>query len=163
PFAFPPVELPITVWHQQAAPPAAAPPPPLYVAAPEPSAKLIDGGVFDNTPLGLAIRMGEWMPSAPARFLFLVSPNVASHPAGPPPAPPPPSPPAAKPTYPGTTFEAFGPFLSDFVSASEDTELMNTVEGHGDINRELPARQMPVAGEQLGHFLAFFEKDFRVF
>ncbi len=40
---------------------------------------------------------------------------------------------------------------------------MNTVEGHGDINRELPARWMPIAGEQLGHFLAFFEKDFRIF
>jgi hypothetical protein len=163
PFAFPPVELPLTVWHQQPAAPAApgAPPAqPVYVAAPEPAAQMIDGGVFDNTPLGLAIRMGEWMPHAPARYLFLVSDNVAWRPPGPPPAPPKPD---AKPSHPGTTIDAYGPFVSGFISASEDTELMNTVEGHGDINRELPARQLPVAGEQLGHFMAFFERDFRIF
>ena len=184
PFAFPPVPLPITVWSERPAAPAPAPPvagptasptaatasinstasppqnQPVFVGAPEPNAMLIDGGVFDNTPLGLAIRMSEWMPQAPARFLFLSSGNVAWQPSPPPPLP---SAVDSKPKYPGTTFDAYLPFVSDFVSASEDTELMNTVEGHGDIDRELPARQMPVAGEQLGHFLAFFERDFRIF
>lgn len=157
PFAFSPVELPITIWHRRSAPGGGAP---VYVGAPEPRAKFIDGGVFDNTPLGLGIRMGEWLPHAPSRFLFLISENIAWRR---PSAPLPPLTDDAKPEYPGTTFDAFGPFLRDFVAASEDNELMNTVEGHGEVNRELPARQLPIAGEQLGHFLAFFERDFRIF
>jgi predicted acylesterase/phospholipase RssA len=170
PFAFPPVELPVTVWQEQgsAASPAQPSAKPLFVGSPEPNAKFIDGGVFDNTPLGLAIRMSDWLPEAPARFLFMVSGNVGwkKEPTEPPPVPAPPSSTSGTtkpPIHPATTFQAFGPFLSDFVSASEDTELMNTVEGHGDINRELPTRAMPVAGEQLGHFLGFFERDFRIF
>jgi predicted acylesterase/phospholipase RssA len=170
PFAFPPVELPVTVWREQGSKPSAADPSskPVFVGAPEPNAKFIDGGVFDNTPLGLAIRMSDWLPESPARFLFMVSGNVAwkkAPPVPPPPVPAPLSSPfgAKPPSHPATTFQAFGPSLSDFVSGSEDTELMNTVEGHGDINRELPARAMPVAGEQLGHFLGFFERDFRIF
>jgi len=170
PFAFPPVELPVTIWQEQGSEVSAAAPSsskPVFLGTPEQSAKFIDGGVFDNTPLGLAIRMSDWLPEAPARFLFMVSGNVAwkKGPPAPSPIPEPPSAPvgAKPPSHPATTFQAFGPFLSDFVSASEDTELMNTVEGHGDINRELPARAMPVAGEQLGHFLGFFERDFRIF
>lgn len=177
PFAFPPVELPLTIWTRKdgvaavAARPGDTAPGPRapsawFVGTPEPHVKLVDGGIFDNTPLGLAIHMSEWMPQAPARFVFLVSSNVAWRPPPAPASPPTPTlgaDAAPLPSYPGTTFEAYVPFLSDFVSASEDTELMNTVEGHGDIDRELPARQMPVAGEQLGHFLAFVERDFRIF
>jgi patatin-like phospholipase len=167
PLAFPPQDLTLTIWRKRPGAPGTTA---SFAGASEHS-RFTDGGVFDNTPLGLAVKISEWMDAerrpVPEQFMFMSSGAVGWTP---PPTPPAPQTVAAPVTTPGPARTAqpnlvddFGPFVGDFIGSSEDTELMNTVESHSDISRSLPARQMPVAGEQLNHFFAFFEPDFREF
>jgi hypothetical protein len=123
------------------------------------TASYLDGGVFDNTPLDLAIRMqvrlssarGE--PTADTHYLIQDPDNVVwDRPAS--------AVAEAKHTLFGTWF----PFLWDFIATTLQTNLMNTIQNVPDLNGrlELPARSTPALGAYLGEFLAFFETDFRV-
>lgn len=63
--------------------------------------------------------------------------------------------------------------LGNFVQSARQANLFTTVEQHPWIQRDsagdlrtrvvIPQRSMPITGEQLYRFMAFFERDFRIF
>lgn len=173
PLAFPPVRLKYSLWKPANASNGGVH---LEYEGTQSEARFIDGGVFDNAPLGLAINMHRWLQdkniNLPSRFLFLSSGTIgwrkgdAAY---------------ARRTQlaqknkggageddpdddaPSTIFDEYLPFLSDFVGTAENTQLVSTIESNYLVGREVPARMVPIMGEQLAHFFAFFEKDFRRF
>jgi hypothetical protein len=137
----------------------------------------VDGGTLDNTPIGLAATINRRAPyrasnpwfadlfSDPNTYLF-INPSVkawrqaataekdASNKAE-------------------TMLSVFGGFAVDLMSTGFDAQLMNTAESLDFIREDgpdtalprmtVPQRHLPIAGEQLAHFLAFAERDFREF
>ncbi len=68
--------------------------------------------------------------------------------------------------------EAFGSFGIELVNTSTDAQLMSTAEHLPFIRQAdskslprmvVPRRHLPITGEQLLHFMAFLERDFRVY
>jgi predicted acylesterase/phospholipase RssA len=148
PFAFPPVEVPLTVWRRQNG---------RYLPAPE-KPRFSDGGILDNTPFVLAQKLVDSLPDAKKDanfFVFLKSdvmlwhkdPTVVAS--------------TNDATIPKSIFAEYGPFLVDFINGASDNELVRSLEE--DPQREIPGRGAPVAGEQMAHFFAFVEEDFRRF
>jgi len=64
-------------------------------------------------------------------------------------------------------------FARDLLATTTDAQLTNTAEQFAFVRREkpgwgeprlsVPQRHMPITGEQFEHFMAFLERDFRVF
>jgi len=171
PAAFPPVSLPFARLNAAG------------TVGETKRARFIDGGVFDNTPVGLAIELEEMRKQAL-------------------PAPPQPSLAQAMVPEPPTTYlliepsaiswslgnkdkanelessnrgivETYASFASRFIGSSRSAALVETirrwpflaVDDNSGLQSRLtaPRRHMPIAGEQLGAFLGFLERDFRVF
>lgn len=170
--------------------PGAFPPVPLaytqYVPGPEDTvlrkkrlATFIDGGVLDNTPVGLAVTLDSWradsvppapyleglIPPEPHAYVFL-EPLVTSWILG------------------GELqeearqrerdlFRTYLTFASDLLATTTDAQLTNTAEQFPFVRREsqdwtrprlsVPERHMPITGAQFEHFMAFLEQDFRIF
>lgn len=145
----------------------------------------IDGGVLDNTPLGLAIQLDEWRdarreqlpPLAESRLCRLFEPVPRTYVF-------------VEPTItsyePGATaetealnaeerdlFGTYASFIGQFLGTALGAKLIETTETYPWIRRarkdrlrsvvSVPQRQAPVASEQLARFMAFFEHDFRVY
>ncbi|MFB1479732.1 patatin-like phospholipase family protein [Corallococcus sp. RDP092CA] len=169
--------------------PIAFPPQPLRTCAAKSSATpgvclpsearrelFIDGGVFDNTPLRLAVRLARdglretangtlaWRPvpqpdvrTTPAGIAFaFIDPDATEYPvsrstpAG-----------ARPPSLPGTLAD----LLAAFVDTARSKELAMLLEEEPEIAQRLtlPRRHFPAAGAPLFAFLGFFERSFRVF
>jgi hypothetical protein len=170
--------------------PGAFPPVPLaytqYVPGPEGTvlrkkrlATFIDGGVLDNTPVGLAVTLDSWradsehpaphleglIPPEPRAYVFL-EPLVTSWVRG------------------GgereetrqrerDLFKTYLTFAGDLLATTTDAQLTNTAEQFPFVRREsqdwtrprlsVPERHMPITGAQFEHFMAFLERDFRIF
>lgn len=149
PVAFPPVPVKMTVWRRADGPG--------FVPVEHGAVRFVDGGVFDNTPIGLALKISGWLRERgdppPSQLVFLSSDAVGwMRPAG-----------SAQPADGHSLLGTYIPFLGDFVTTAEQNELLNALETASSIPRSVPARMMPIAGEQLSHFFAFAEQDFRVF
>ncbi|WP_375745791.1 patatin-like phospholipase family protein [Corallococcus interemptor] len=168
--------------------PIAFPPQPLRTCAPKSSAKpgvclpsearrelFIDGGVFDNTPLRLAVGLArdglrettdgklEWRPipqpdtrtTPPGIAFAFIDPDATEYPIAPPQE-------GTRPvSLPGTLAE----LLAAFVDTARSKELAMLLEEEPEIAKRLtlPRRHFPAAGAPLFAFLGFFEKSFRVF
>ncbi|NOJ97123.1 patatin-like phospholipase family protein [Corallococcus coralloides] len=168
--------------------PIAFPPQPLRTCAPKASAKpgiclpsearrelFIDGGVFDNTPLRLAVGLArdglretadgklEWRPvpqpdtrtTPPGIAFAFIDPDATEYPIAPPQE-------GTRPvSLPGTLAE----LLAAFVDTARSKELAMLLEEEPEIAKRLtlPRRHFPAAGAPLFAFLGFFEKSFRVF
>ena len=147
-FAFPPHVLHLTAGMSPAAD----------------DADYTDGGVFDNRPAGLAVRMQRWRLGVPGeasshtRYIVQDPDITAWRPSRPPPPAPPPG---AAPLF----VDTWSGFAGDFLDTAFTAELMNAIEREPTLYAgiEIPPRRVPVAGAYLMEFLAFAERDFRVF
>ncbi|HEY7372623.1 MAG TPA: hypothetical protein VIF57_10725 [Polyangia bacterium] len=149
PVAFAPVPLRLTIWrHEKAG----------FVPIEHGTVHFVDGGVLDNTPIGLAIKIEDWLrdrqETVPAQLVFLSSDAVGWMKSTGGSAPEPNA---------RSMLGTYAPFIRDFISTAEQNELLNALENYSSIPRNVPARMMPIAGEQLSHFFAFAEEDFRIF
>jgi predicted acylesterase/phospholipase RssA len=170
PGAFPPVSFPYTQF---------VPGPSNSVVPHERSATFIDGGILDNTPVGLAVALDSWrdkqagldlqleglQPKQPRTYIFL-EPLVRSWRLG-----------GAAGAGPSEGLsdlvQTYLGFTGDLLATTVDAELSDTAERFEFIRRErsdwtqprlsVPERRMPITGAQLSHFMAFVERDFRIF
>ncbi|TSC31684.1 patatin-like phospholipase family protein [Corallococcus sp. Z5C101001] len=136
----------------------------------------IDGGVFDNTPLRLAVGLArdglreapngrlEWRPvprpdvhTTPGGITFaFIDPDATEYPV---------APPAPTGTAPESLPAILAEVLAAFVDTARSKELALLLEEEPEIARRLtlPRRHFPAAGAPLFAFLGFFETGFRVF
>ncbi|MCE9669814.1 patatin-like phospholipase family protein [Myxococcus stipitatus] len=136
----------------------------------------IDGGVFDNTPLRLAVGLArdglretsdgrlEWSASprhetrsTPSTIAFaFIDPDATEYPV------PPSAPARAQEDSLPATLSAL---LAAFVDTARSKELALLLEEEPEIARRLalPRRHFPAASAPLFAFLGFFETEFRVF
>lgn len=171
PGAFPPVPLAYTQY---------VPGPEDVVLRKKRLATFIDGGILDNTPVGLAVTLDTWrassehpappyleglIPPEPRAYVFL-EPLVTSW------------------VRSGEQHEEarqrerdlFGTYLtfsSDLLATTTDAQLSNTAEQFPFVRREtqdwtqprlsVPERHMPITGARFEHFMAFLERDFRIY
>jgi len=170
PTAFPPVPLTYTQY---------VPGPARTVLPRKREATFIDGGILDNTPVGLAVALDEWrgefthpyphleglIPVEPRTYLFL-EPLVQSWAHG-----------GADPEESGAAqrglIGTYLTFARDLLATTTDAQLTNTAEQFAFVRREkpgwneprlsVPQRHMPITGAQFEHFMAFMERDFRIF
>lgn len=170
PGAFPPVPLAYTQY---------VPGPEGHVVPRRREATFIDGGILDNTPVGLAVALDEWrdsharatphleglVPVEPRTYIFL-EPLVRSWVRRSP----------AEGDAASRDEGMLGTYLNftrDLLATTTDAQLANTAEQFAFVRRERPAwdaprlsvpeRRMPITGEQFDHFMAFLERDFRIF
>src|SRR5450432_640702 len=136
--------------------------------------QFIDGGVFDNVPLGLAVSLTEQIlaPNAAEQvhYVYVDPDHARSYTKAP---PPPPERPETKRVGLSTTFD----FISTFVAVSEQYELQTVArylykptDGRLPNGEKLPpatplprlsSRFHPLMGSYLAHFGAFFAEPFR--
>jgi len=122
----------------------------------------IDGGLFDNSPEGLAVSMARGNPRT--RFLFIdpTNPNYLPEASAPEPADEP-------ETWVGGSEYSFFLWLiqldASFISDAQSTELHNLAVDHPEVLPRLhvSSRNYPVASGLMGNFMGFFEADFRKF
>ncbi|WP_426752643.1 patatin-like phospholipase family protein [Myxococcus sp. Y35] len=137
----------------------------------------VDGGIFDNTPLRLAVGLARdglvpgpdggvprWrdVPEPGGRrspsdvFFAFLDPDATEYPAEPGPKTP-----RADLHLP----QLVGGVLAAFIDTARSKELALLLEEEPDIARRLalPRRHYPAAGAPLGAFLGFFETAFRSF
>jgi predicted acylesterase/phospholipase RssA len=148
PVAFEPVELPHQLYGVDSSNQ------PVQLAS-DTSIRFIDGGVFDNTPLGVALTLSDWACEDP--FFVFVEPDAIGWKKA--------APIAKQQVKDETIFGTYGPFVSDFITVSRQAELLNAIAQHEQIRGTLqvPPRQLPTASGEILNFLGFFEKDFRRF
>jgi len=142
-------------------------------------ATFIDGGLLDNTPVGLAVTLDSWrdqsepqlphleglIPAEPRTYIFL-EPSVRSWVLGNEEEP------ESKAARRGLISQYLG-FARDLLGTATDAQLTNTAERFSFVRREtrdwtqprlsVPERHMPITGTQFDHFMAFLERDFRIF
>jgi predicted acylesterase/phospholipase RssA len=122
--------------------------------------RFIDGGVLDNTPLRLAMRMHRFHETAGGAedvWVLFLEPNVVGWDK---------YPGAEKPRRKRRSNVAeYLDFAGDFVSAAREAELVDAMETEPHLRDRLlmPGPQLPLASAQLNNFLGFFEEDFRIF
>ncbi|MCP3097978.1 patatin-like phospholipase family protein [Myxococcus sp. K15C18031901] len=136
----------------------------------------IDGGVFDNTPLRLAVGLArdglretpdghlEWSTTprsgtrrTPTNIAFaFIDPDATEYPV-------PPSTPTKAET--ASLPATLGELLAAFVDTARSKELALLLEEEPEISQRLalPRRHFPAASAPLFAFLGFFETEFRVF
>lgn len=167
PFAFPPVQLEYRTYDAAA-----------RRFLPK-SGSFVDGGVLENTPLGLAVavnrrraslRDNPWfgdLDSAADTYVY-ISPGVHSW----------------SPEYRGlpgksapskrSPLGVYFDWLSDVAGAGSMARLSQATEEYPFLREDrdndrtpprmvVPVRSLPIMGDQLGHFFAFTEREFRVF
>lgn len=135
--------------------------------------QFIDGGVFDNVPLGLAVSLtGQILPPADAEqvhYIYVDPDHARSYL---PPAPAPPERPETRRVGLSTTFD----FISTFVEVSQQYELQTVARylykpvGRDANGQKIPpstplprlsSRFHPLMGSYLANFGAFFAEPFR--
>ncbi len=171
PFAFNPISLPHCLSSSR------KPDAPCTLETAQ-RAPFVDGGVFDNQPLGLAARLAGdgFAPQSGeggrARFvsplrrknaprpddaLFVyVDPELTSYPA-------PPEDSDAKKMRSATSLMTH--YLGMFVSSARSKELVDVLEASPDLREKLllAGADTPPVSQSLASFFGFFDKNFRVF
>jgi predicted acylesterase/phospholipase RssA len=151
--------------------------PGMCLASEAETARYVDGGIFDNAPLRMAVSLArtglraaeepgrlEWRPlpdavgsTLPAHVAFVfVDPDATEYPSTPP-----------------HEVDADAPSLprelrrisSTLIETARSKELAILLEEHPDVADRIvvPRRRFPAAGSPLFAFLGFFEEEFRVF
>jgi predicted acylesterase/phospholipase RssA len=170
PVAFPPVPLAYTQF---------VPGPGDTVMSNKKVATFIDGGILDNTPVGLAVALDEWrgesahadpyleglVPMSPRTYVFL-EPLVRSWVLGE-------TEQAKSKAKKKDLVSTYLAFAGNLLATTTDAQLSNTAEEFSFVRREsedrlgprlsVPERHMPITGAQFQHFMAFLERDFRIF
>jgi hypothetical protein len=146
PGAFSPISLPVTVWSDGRG---------RY----EGEVAFTDGGFLDNTPLRLARKVFQYENGTtldpPLVFLDSDAAFGARDSGGK----------ATVESIPQSIFSLFLPFVARFIANASDASLADALEDDASngLQRSIPVRRMPVAGEVLAHFFAFADRDFRRF
>lgn len=122
----------------------------------------VDGGVFDNNPLGMALGFEKWTERIPlrGRILFInsdaisferSSQRVLTE--------------APAPKGDGDLGATFGSFLNNYLGVASNAQLLAAIESDDKLPHRLdiPLRTTEVPGEFLIAFSGFLEEDFRVF
>jgi predicted acylesterase/phospholipase RssA len=117
-----------------------------------------DGGIYNNNPLDLAVRMSQWeLPSLrdSHRFLYF-DPNSVDWKWA--------DDVQKKESNPGL-LSTYQELLEGFASTAMQAQLMDTLEGEPEIRERLdvPIRHAPLAGEHLMAMSGFLDEDFRIF
>jgi len=126
--------------------------------AEEQTQRFIDGGVLDNTPLRLALKMNRWRgPRSGAQdpWVLFLEPDAHGWEAF--------RRERRERAWRSNMAEYLASF-SDFVAAAREAELADAIETEPHLGSRLliPAAQMPLASANLNNFLGFMERDFRV-
>lgn len=150
----------------------------------EEAVTMVDGGTFDNHPFRFAARLRAWqhgdpgrqglglglIPERPFEFIML-EPSVIGYPVDE-------SKRQSEASLDGAeqtpALRTAVKFAGDFLGTARSAQLTEAADEYpylrvdrelvdGDYLARLPARSQPIAGEQLGAFLAFAERDFRIF
>jgi hypothetical protein len=149
PFAFPPVSLGYCIFPDVA---------PHACHEPEHRDRFIDGGVFDNVPLGLAGALNRSSNPEPdqTRFVYL-DPDLRAYPL------PEPQAAARKPSV----FSQGALIGQGFVHQARKTELFALLEERSTVldpgRMVIASSRFPQASGYLGNFLGLFEREFREF
>src|SRR5262249_28863104 len=153
-------------------------------ARPERSDDFIDGGVFDNNPLGLAVRLAQLglrpAPGGGLAWRDLDDGGARALPASDTASAPPPGavhyvyldpdstayPTVSQPLVRGQSLPVVPTvtrLAGAFVNSSRSKELYAIAQGNPDLSTqmELTKRHFPTASGQLFNFLGFFEREFR--
>jgi predicted acylesterase/phospholipase RssA len=145
----------------------------------------VDGGTLDNTPVALAAAMNDWRadPSLNPWLseilpqtddYFIVNPNVVSWTRFTDFASLNPDPRSPKKNSREELLGKYVAFAGEMLATGTDSQLVNAARqlewlGEGSTSSPsgsrglIPRRNLPIAGEQFAHFMAFLEEDFRVF
>ncbi|HEY0096168.1 MAG TPA: hypothetical protein VGB96_17705, partial [Archangium sp.] len=120
--------------------------------------RFADGGIFNNNPLDLALRMSQWEKVSlrgSHRFLYF-DPNAVDWKW---------SPEKQQPWEGPGLLSTFENLLTGFADTAMRAQLMDTLEAEPDIREriDVPVRHAPLAGEYLLAMSAFLDEDFRTF
>ncbi|MGZ3461279.1 MAG: patatin-like phospholipase family protein, partial [Archangium sp.] len=122
------------------------------------TSRFADGGIFNNNPLDLALRMSQWETRplrGSHRFLYF-DPNAVDWKW---------SPVEQQPWAGPGLLSTFEGLLAGFAGTAMNAQLMDTLEAEPDVRERLdvPIRHTPLAGEYLLAMSAFLDEDFRTF
>jgi hypothetical protein len=157
--SFPVAFEPVSLWYRQQRSDGT------YAAARQD--EFIDGGVFENLPVRLAVRLNRWRdaePGAPrARHAYVVVDSDTEGWRR--------TAPVRKDKGSKDLFPTLLRFASGFVTSARSSELFAAVEDQAELRDPesrgdrllLPRRRAPTASGHFVNFLGFFEKDFRIF
>lgn len=120
--------------------------------------RFADGGIFNNNPLDLALRMSQWDTTplrGSHRFLYF-DPNAVSWKW---------SPEEPQPWAGPGLLSTFENLLTGFADTAMRAQLMDTLEAEPQVREriDVPVRHTPLAGEYLLAMSAFLDEDFRTF
>ena len=154
PFAFPPVKLAYCIYPAVNAAACHDPADTLGMIRNIHHDLFIDGGVFDNIPLGLASTLSR--SHAGTRF-FYIDPGLRAYPV------PAPRPSASRPNG----FSQGAAIAQGFLRQALKTELFALLEGRSatlDTSKLfIASNRFPQASDFLGKFFGLFEREFRRF
>ncbi|WP_375766846.1 patatin-like phospholipase family protein [Archangium gephyra] len=122
------------------------------------TSRFADGGIYNNNPLDLALRMSQWETAAlrgSHRFLYF-DPNAVDWKWAT----------QEQQRIPGPgLLSTYEDLLAGFAGTAMSAQLMDTLETEPDIREriDVPVRHAPLAGEYLLAMSAFLDEDFRTF
>ncbi|KFA91927.1 patatin-like phospholipase family protein [Archangium violaceum] len=122
------------------------------------TARFADGGIYNNNPLDLALRMSQW-EAAPLRgshrFLYF-DPNAVDWKW---------APEQTQPFAGPGLLATYEQLLAGFAGTAMSAQLMDTLETEPEVREriDVPVRHAPLAGEYLLAMSAFLDEDFRTF
>ncbi|HYO60259.1 patatin-like phospholipase family protein [Archangium sp.] len=122
------------------------------------TARFADGGIYNNNPLDLALRMSQWETPAlrgSHRILYF-DPNAVDWKW---------APEQTQPFEGPGLLATYEDLLAGFAGTAMSAQLMDTLETEPDIREriDVPVRHAPLAGEYLLAMSAFLDEDFRTF
>ncbi|MFY0569782.1 patatin-like phospholipase family protein [Archangium lansingense] len=122
------------------------------------TSRFADGGIYNNNPLDLALRMSQWeTPSLRGshRFLYF-DPNAVDWKW---------APEEQQPFAGPGLLSTYEDLLAGFAGTAMSAQLMDTLETEPEVREriDVPVRHAPLSGEYLLAMSAFLDEDFRTF
>lgn len=122
------------------------------------TSRFADGGIYNNNPLDLALRMSQWETAelrGSHRFLYF-DPNAVGWKW---------APEQQRPWDGPGLLSTYEELLTGFAGTAMSAQLMDTLEAEPEIREriDVPVRHAPLAGEYLLAMSAFLDEDFRTF
>ncbi|HZH17564.1 MAG TPA: patatin-like phospholipase family protein [Archangium sp.] len=122
------------------------------------TSRFADGGIYNNNPLDLALRMSQWELAGlreSHRFLYF-DPNAVDWKW---------APEQTQPFAGPGLLATYEDLLAGFAGTAMSAQLMDTLEAEPQVREriDVPIRHAPLAGEYLLAMSAFLDEDFRTF